>query len=188
MNVRAGNKEAECQKIDALELWCWRRLLRAPWTSRKSNQVILKEINPEYSLKGLMLKLKLQYFVYLMQRVNSLEKTLMLGKIEGRRWRDDRGWDGWMASPTQWTWVWADSVSGEEQWSLASCSPWDRKDLGTPEWLNNKRTDVMGVACFVFTLVKSPQEIRMHTVQNRFTEIENKLMVTKVDSGSGARR
>ena len=109
MNVRAGNKKAECQKIDALELWCWRRLLRVPWTSRKSNQLILKEINPEYSLEGLMLKLKLQYFGHLIQRVDALEKTLMLGKIEGQRWRDDRGWDGWMASPTQWTLVWADS-------------------------------------------------------------------------------
>ena len=79
--------KAECRKIDALELWCWRRLLRVPWTTRKSNQSILKEINPEYSLEGLMLKLKLQYFGHLMQRADSLEKTLMLGKIEGRRRR-----------------------------------------------------------------------------------------------------
>ena len=78
-------KEAEHQRIDAFELWCWRRLLRIPWTARKSNQSILKEINPEYSLKGLMLKLKLQYFGYLMGRANSLEKTLMLGKTEGKR-------------------------------------------------------------------------------------------------------
>ena len=73
-------KKAEHQRIDAFELWCWRRLLRAPWTARRSNQSILKEINPEYSLEGLMLKPKLQYFGYLMQRVYSLEKTLMLGK------------------------------------------------------------------------------------------------------------
>ena len=78
-------KKAECQRIDAFELWCWKRLLRVPWIARRSNQSILKEINPECSLEGLMMKLKLQYFVYLMQRVNSLEKTLMLGKIEGRR-------------------------------------------------------------------------------------------------------
>ena len=77
-------KKGECQKIDAFELWCWRRLLRVPWTAR-SNQSILKEISPEYSLEGLMLKLKLQYFVHLMQRADSFEKTLMLGKIEGRR-------------------------------------------------------------------------------------------------------
>ena len=78
-------KKAECQKIDGFELWCWRRLLRVPWTARRSNQSILKEISPEYSLEGLMLKLKLQYFGHLMQRTDSLEKTLMLEKIEGRR-------------------------------------------------------------------------------------------------------
>ena len=80
-------KKAEQQRIDALELWCWRRLLRVPWTARRSNQSILKEINPEYSFEVLMLKLKLQYFGHLMRRVDLLEKTLMLGKIEGRRRR-----------------------------------------------------------------------------------------------------
>ena len=80
-------KKAERQKIDAFELWCWRRLFRVPWTARRSNQSILKEISPEYSLEGLMLKLKLQYFGHLMQRIDSFEKTLMLGKIEGRRRR-----------------------------------------------------------------------------------------------------
>ena len=78
-------KKAEHQRIDAFELWCWRRLLRVPWTASRSNQSILKEISPEYSLEGLMLKLKLQYFGHLMRRTDSLEKTLMLGKIEGRR-------------------------------------------------------------------------------------------------------
>ena len=82
-------KKAEHWRIDAFELWCWRRLLRVPWTARRSNQSILKEISPEYSLEGLMLKLKLQYFGHLMQRTDSLEKTMMLGKIEGRR---RRGW------------------------------------------------------------------------------------------------
>ena len=82
-------KKAEHQKIDAFELWCWRRLLRVPWTARRSNQAILKEISPEYSLEGLMLKLKLQYFGHLMWRTDSLEKTLRLGKIEGGR---RRGW------------------------------------------------------------------------------------------------
>ena len=82
-------KKAERQRIYAFELWCWRRLLRVPWTVRRSNQSILKEISPEYSLEGLMLKLKLQYFSHLMRRTDSLEKTLMLGKIEGRR---RRGW------------------------------------------------------------------------------------------------
>ena len=79
--------KAECQRIDAFELWCWRRLLRVPWTARKFNQSILKEISPEYSLEGLMLKLKLQYSGHLMRRTDSLEKTLMLGKIEGGRRR-----------------------------------------------------------------------------------------------------
>ena len=78
-------KKAECRRIDAFNLWCWRRLLRVPWIARRSDQSMLKEISPEYSLEGLMLKLKLQYFGHLMQRTNSLEKTLMLGKIEGKR-------------------------------------------------------------------------------------------------------
>ena len=80
-------KKAECQRIDAFELWCWRRLLRVSWTARRCNQSILKEISPEYSLEGLMLKLKLQYFVHLMPRTDSLEKTPMLGKVESRRRR-----------------------------------------------------------------------------------------------------
>ena len=83
-------KKAEGQRIDAFELWCWRTLLRVPWTSRRSNQYILKEISPEYSLEGLMLKLKLQYFEHLMQRTDSLEKTLILGKIEGKRRRGQK--------------------------------------------------------------------------------------------------
>ena len=90
-------KKAECQRINAFELWCWRRLLSVPWTARRSNQSILKEISPEHSLEGLMLKLKLQYFGHLMQRANSLEKTLILGKIEGRRrngWQRVRWLDG----------------------------------------------------------------------------------------------
>ena len=104
-------KKAEHQRIDAFELWCWRRLLRVPWTVRRSSQSILKEISPEYSLGGLMLKLKLQYFGHLMRRTYSFEKTLMLGKKKAGGERDDRGWDGWMASLTQWTWVWVNSRS-----------------------------------------------------------------------------
>ena len=96
-------KKAECQIIDAFELWSWRRLLRVPWTARRSNQSILKEISPEYSLEEMMLKLKLQYFGHLMQRADSSEKTLMVGKIEGRRRRGERRQDGWMASLIQWT-------------------------------------------------------------------------------------
>ena len=104
-------KKAEHQRIDAFELWCWRRVLRVPWTARRSNQSILKDISPEYSLEGLMLKLKLQCFDHLMGRTNSWEKTLMLGKIEGRRRRWPQRIDGWMASPTRWTWVWASSAN-----------------------------------------------------------------------------
>ena len=90
-------KKAECKRIDAFELWCWRRLLRVPWTARRSNQSILKEVSPEYSLEELMLKLKLQYFIHLMQRTDSFEKTLMLGTIEGGRrkgWQRMRWLDG----------------------------------------------------------------------------------------------
>ena len=96
--------------------WCFwtvvlEKTLRVPCTTRRSKQSILKEISPECSLEGLMLKLKLQYFGHLVRRADSFEKTLMLGKIEGREEGDDRGWDDWMRSPTQWTWVWVDSRS-----------------------------------------------------------------------------
>ena len=104
-------KESECQRINTFELWCWRRLLRVPWNTSRSNQSILKEINPEYSLGGLMLRLKLQYFGHLMQRTESLEKTLMLGKIEGGRRRGRQRMRWWMASPTQWMWIWVNSRS-----------------------------------------------------------------------------
>ena len=112
MNVRLCTiNKAEHWRIDAFELWCWRRLLRVPWTARRSNQSILKEISPKYSLEGLMLRLKLQYFGHLMWS-QSLENILILGKIEGRRRRGWQGWDGWMASLTQWTWVWVNSRIG----------------------------------------------------------------------------
>ena len=104
-------KRAEHQRIDAFELWCWIRLLRVPWTARSFNQSILKEISPRCSLEGLMLKLKPQHFGHLMWRTDSFEKTLILGKIEAGGEGDNRGWDGWMASPTQWTWVWVNSGS-----------------------------------------------------------------------------
>ena len=106
----AVNK-AECQTIDAFEVWCWRRLLRVPWTARRSNRSILKEISPGCSLEGLMLKLKLQYFGHLMWRVVSLEKTLMLGKIEGRRRRGQQRMRWLDVITDQWTWVWVDSGS-----------------------------------------------------------------------------
>ena len=100
-------KKAEHGRTDAFKLWCWRRLFRVPWTARRSNQSILKEINPEYSLEGLMLKLKLWYFGHLMWRVNSLERLWCRARLKAGGEGDNRGWDGWMASLTQWTWVWA---------------------------------------------------------------------------------
>ena len=117
-------KKAEHRRTDAFELWCWRRLWRVPWTVRRSNQSILKEISPEYSMVGLMLKLKLQYFGVLMQRTDSLEKTLMLGKIEGERRRGRqrmRWWDGNVHG-----FGWTPGV-GDRQGCLVCCSPWGRK-------------------------------------------------------------
>ena len=96
-------KKAEHRRIDAFKLWCWRRLLRVPWTARRSNQSILKEISPGCPLEGLMLKLKLQYFGHLMWRIDSFEKTLMLERLKVGGEGDDGGWDGWMASLTWWT-------------------------------------------------------------------------------------
>ena len=103
--------ELDCEESWVPKNWCFwsavlEKTLESPWTARRSNQPILKEISPGCSLEGLMLKLKLQYFGHLMWRVDSLEKTLILGGIRGRRRGENRGWDGWMASPTQWTWVW----------------------------------------------------------------------------------
>ena len=104
-------KKAEHWRIDAFRVWCWRRLSRVPWTARRSNQSMLKEISPGCSLKGLMLKLKLQYFGYQMKRAESFEKTWRWERLRAGGEGDIRGWDGWMASPTQWTLVWVDSRS-----------------------------------------------------------------------------
>ena len=99
------------RRIDAFELWCWRRLLRVPWTARRSNWSILKEISPGISLEGMMLKLKLQYFGHLMWRVDSLNRLWCWEGLGERGEGDDRGWDDWMASLTRWTWVWVNSRS-----------------------------------------------------------------------------
>ena len=129
-------EKAECWRIDAFELWCWRRLLRVPWAARRSNQSILKEIIPEYSLEGLMLKLKLQYFGHLMWRTNSFEKTLMLGKTEGRRRKGQQRmrWLGGITNSMDvfgWTlWV------GDGQGGLACCSPRGHEESDMTEWLN----------------------------------------------------
>ena len=129
-------KKAECWRTDAFELWCWKRLLRVPWAARRSNQSILKKISPEYSLEGLMLKLKLQYSGLLMQRADSLEKTLMLGKIEGRRrrgWQRMRWLDGIIDSMDM-------SLNapgvGDGQGGLVCCTSWGHKESDTTEQLN----------------------------------------------------
>ena len=130
-------KKAEHQRTDAFKLWCWRRLLRVPWTARRSKKSILKEINPEYPLEGLMLKLKVQYFGHLMQRANSLEKALMLGKIESRRigWQDEM--DGWHHQLNGHEFKQTPRNS-EGQESLACFSPWGHKESDTTEHLNYK--------------------------------------------------
>ena len=136
MDVSWTIKETECQRIDAFELWCWRRLLRVPWIARRSNQFILKEISPEYSLEGPMLKLKLQSFGHLMQRANSLEKTLMLGKIEGRRRRGRQDeMVGWHHQLDGHEFEQAPEVD-DRQGSLACCSPWGCKESDATEQLN----------------------------------------------------
>ena len=129
-------EKAECQGIGAFELWCWRRLLRVPWTARRSNQSILKETNPEYSWEGLMLKLRLQYFGHLMRRIDSLEKT-----HAGRNWGQEEkgttenemaGWHHWLdGHESEWT-----PGVGDEQAGLACCDSWGRKESDTTECLN----------------------------------------------------
>ena len=131
-------KKAEHQRIDAFELWCWRRLLRVPWTARRSNQSILKDISPGCSLEGLMLKLKLQYFGHLMQRVDSLEKTLMLGGIWGRRRGEGTTEDemaGWYHRLDGREFEWTPGV-GDGQGGLVCCNSWGRKESDTTERLN----------------------------------------------------
>ena len=129
-------KNTECQRTDAFELFCWGRLLRVPWTARRSNQSILEEISPGCSLEGLMLKLKLQYFGRLMQRVDSLEKILMLGGIGSRRRRGRQ-------RMTQWTWVWVDSGS----WWWTGRPSWGQKESDMTEWLNWTELNWTQVTC-----------------------------------------
>ena len=156
-------KKAERLRIDAFELWCWRRLLRVPWTARRSNQSILKEISPEYSLEGLMLKL--QYFGHLMWRTDSFEKTLTLGKIKGRRGRDEGEmleWHPWLNGQE---FEQAMGV-GDGQGSLACCSPWGRKEWDRTEWLNwTVPVQVIlssSLTCW-FLLLLTLRDLKLHT-------------------------
>ena len=128
-------RKAEHWRTDTFELWCWRRLLRVPWTARRSNQSILKEISPEYSLAGLMLKLKLQCFGPLMQRTH-LKRSSCWERLRAGGEGDDRGWDGLMASPTQWTWVWVNSGSWWWTGRPGIRGSWSRKDSDMMEQLN----------------------------------------------------
>ena len=149
-------KKAECWRIGAFELWCWRRLLRVPWTARRSNQSILKEMSPKYSLEGLMLELKLQYSGHLMQRTNSLEKILMLGRLKAGGEGDNRGWDSWMASLTQWTWVWINS--GSWWWTGRPGLLWSKGSMGH-DWATSLN----------WTEVKSYHVCLFATVSDRFS-------------------
>ena len=144
-------KKAEQRRIDAFELWCWRRLLRVPWTARWSNQATVKEINPEYSLEGLMLELKLQYFGYLIWRTDSFERTLMLGKIEGKRSRGQQRMRYWMASLAQWTWVWVNSGS-DGQGGLACLSPSGLEELDMTEWQSWTELNISLYGCITLSL------------------------------------
>ena len=152
-------KKAEHWRTDTFELWCWRWLLGVPWMARRSNQSILKEINPEYSLERLILKLKLQYFGHLMRRVDSLEKTLMLQRLRAED-RGNRGWDGWMASLTQWTWVWA---SSRNWWRTKK--PGVLQSMGLQSWTQPSAWTIVtgrGNITPSFVVLKSSRKYKLH--------------------------
>ena len=126
-------KKSEHWRIDAFELWCWRRLLRVLWTARRSKQSILKETSPEYSLEGLMLKLKLKYFGHWCEELTYWKRPWCWERLKEGGEGDNRVWEGWMASPTLQTWIWASSGVGDGQGSLACCSPWGCKESDMTE-------------------------------------------------------
>ena len=141
-------KKAVVQRIGAFELWCWRRLLRDPWTARRSNQSILKEISPKYSLEGLMLKLKLQHFGHLMRRTDSLKKkSWCWERLNVGGEGDGKGWDGWMASPIPWTWVWINS--GSWWWTGR---PGVLQSMGSPRVRHDWATELKWTEKFTYDL------------------------------------
>ena len=146
-------KKAECKRIDAFVLWCWRRLLRVPWTARRSTQSILKEISPGCSLEGLMLKLKLQYFGHLSEELTHLKRPWCWERLRAGGEDDDRGWDGLMASLTQWTWIWVNSGSWWWTGRPGVLHSWCRKESDTTEQLN--WTEKLWWSHHSFWLVKS---------------------------------
>ena len=150
-------QKAERRRIDAFELWCWRRLLRVLWTARRSNQSILKEVNPEYLLEELMLKF--QYFGHLIEEPTHWKRPWCWERLKAGRAGSNRGWDGWMASLTKWPLVWANSWEiVKDGGSLACCSPWGHKELDRTERLKNSNTWQV--------LEWSPYDMRVASNQN----------------------
>jgi len=143
-------KKAEHWRIDAFELWCWRRFLRVPWTTRRSNQSILKEISPEYSLEGLMLKLKLHYFGHQSEELIHWKRPWCLERLKAGGEGDDRGWDGWMISPAQWTWVWASS--GSWWWTTAAVDGVSKSQTWLSDWTELRFSVLQGI-CWDRSLV-----------------------------------
>ena len=136
-------KKAECWRTDVFELWCWRKLLRVPWTARRSNQSFQKEIDPEYSLGRTEAEAEAPIIWPLdMKRRLTGKRLWCWGRLKAGGVGEDRGWDGWMASPIQWTWVWANSRRWWRTGSLACCSPWGDRDSDTTDWLNNNMLKV----------------------------------------------
>ena len=141
-------KKAEHQRINAFQLWCWRRLLRVPWTARRSNQSILKEINPKYSWKDWCWSWSSNTLAAWCEELTHRKGPWCWGKLRKGGEGNDRGWDGWMASPTQWTWVWANSGRPWRRGILVCCSSWGHKESDTTEEVNNnKNKDIGRVRC-----------------------------------------
>ena len=142
MDWESDHTEGWTQRTDAFKLWCWRRLLRFPWAARRSNQSILKEIKAKYSLEELMLKLKIQTLATWCEELTHWKRLWYWERMKEGGEGDDEGWDGWMASPTGWTWVWANSRDSEGQGSLVRCSPWGGRESGTALQLKDNYNNI----------------------------------------------